>query len=61
MASERDEPPAPVEDVEAASLDELECCERGQVVATGAGQDGVYRDETRVGWSKVKDRSWYER
>jgi hypothetical protein len=21
----------------------------------------VYRDGTRVGWSKVKDRSWYER
>ena len=21
----------------------------------------TYRDGTRVGWSKVKDRSWYER
>jgi hypothetical protein len=21
----------------------------------------AYRDGTRVGWSKVKDRSWYER
>ena len=21
----------------------------------------TYRDWTRVGWSKVKDRSWYER
>jgi hypothetical protein len=21
----------------------------------------MYRDATRVGWSKVKDRSWYER